>query len=107
VIGPLTKKCGEVFFADKFFIGASGFSAKFGFTGDDHLHTQTIIELSEYAKKIVVLAESEKFLTQSTLGFARPEKIADVFTDEGIPLESEAVLRRYNVKIHKVHESYE
>jgi DeoR/GlpR family transcriptional regulator of sugar metabolism len=107
VVGHLTKKCGEVFFADKFFIGVSGFSPKFGFTGDDHLHAQTIIELSEYAKKIVVLTESEKFLTQSAIRLARPERVTDVFTDERIPLESEAVLRKYNVKIHKVHDYYE
>ena len=102
MVGPITKKCGEIFYANKYFIGVDGFAPKFGFTGRDHQRVQTILDLAEYARSIVVLTESEKFRQQGVLGLARTEIIAEVFTDDGIPPEAENNLLGHNVLIHKV-----
>ncbi|MCL2472069.1 MAG: DeoR/GlpR family DNA-binding transcription regulator [Treponema sp.] len=103
MVGPMTKKCGEIFYSNKFFIGVDGFMPKFGFTGKDHLRVQTILDLSEFAHNIVVLTESEKFRQQGVLGLAKTESVSEVFTDDGIPLESEKILHAHNVTIHKVN----
>jgi len=103
-VGPMTKKCGELFFANKFFIGVDGFSPKFGFTGKDHLQVQTVLDLSEYAQGLIVLTESEKFRQQGVLGLAKAQNISAVYTDDGIPPDSETALLEHNVKIYKVPE---
>jgi len=102
MVGPITKKCGEIFLSKKFFIGADGFVPRFGFTGKDYMRVQTIIDLSEYARGIIVLTESEKFIQSGVLGLARTESVKEVFTDDGIPADAETVLRSHNVEIHKV-----
>ena len=102
VLGPMTRKCGEIFFSDKFFIGTDGYMPGFGFTGNDHLRSQTVMDLSENARDIFVLTDSEKFLRQGVLGVVRLEKVAGVFTDARIPLEIENQLLDYKIALHKV-----
>ena len=102
VVGPMTRKSGEVFFSDKFFIGVDGFSPKYGFTGKDHMRAQTVMDLAENTKGITVLTESEKFRQQGVMSLARPEHVTDVYTDDNIPEEAEAILLEYKVIIHKV-----
>ena len=102
LVGPITKKCGEIFFSNKFFIGVDGFAPKFGFTGKDHQRVQTIFDLVEYARSIIVLTESEKFKQQGVLGLVRTENVSEVFTDEGIPADAENILHSHDVMIHKV-----
>jgi DeoR/GlpR family transcriptional regulator of sugar metabolism len=103
-VGPITKKCGEIFNANKFFIGADGFSTRFGFTGNDYMRVQTIHDLAEYAQGIIVLTESEKFKQQGVLAMMRTENVKEVFTDNGIPADAEAALIKHNVVIHAVPE---
>jgi DeoR/GlpR family transcriptional regulator of sugar metabolism len=102
LVGPMTRKCAEVFFSDKFFIGADGFAPRFGFTGKDHMRAQTVQDMAEHAKQVIVLTESEKFLQQGVLGLVRTEKVAAVYTDDQIPPETEEILRENNVRLHKV-----
>jgi DeoR/GlpR family transcriptional regulator of sugar metabolism len=104
LVGPMTRKCAEVFFSDKFFIGTDGFAPSFGFTGKDHLRAQTIQDLAEQAREIIVLTESEKFLSQGVVGLVRNDNVAAVYTDEKIPEELEAILRENNVRVAKVPE---
>ncbi|MDR3247694.1 MAG: DeoR/GlpR family DNA-binding transcription regulator [Treponema sp.] len=101
-VGPMTYKSGEVFFSDKFFIGADGFTETFGFTGRDHIRAETVQNLAEQAKGVIVLTESETFTKPSVVGLVRTDKVKTVFTDEGIPLASEAFLQGKNVEIKKV-----
>jgi DeoR/GlpR family transcriptional regulator of sugar metabolism len=101
-VGPMTAQCGEIFFSDKFFIGADGFSEAFGFTGRDHMRAQTIQSLAEQAKDIIVLAESEKFSRPGVVGFIRTDKVATVYTDDGLPPAVETHLLGKNVAIKKV-----
>ena len=104
VVGPMTRKCGEIFFSDKFFIGIDGFSPKFGFTGNDYMRVQTVLDLSEYTRGIIVLTESEKLRQPGVLGLARIDSVTNVYTDEGIPADAEEALLKHNVTIHKVPE---
>jgi DeoR/GlpR family transcriptional regulator of sugar metabolism len=104
LVGPMTRKCGEIFFSDKFFIGVDGFAPNFGFTGKDHLRAQTVMDLAEHAKEVIVLTESEKFKRQGVLGLVRMNKVTDVYTDEGIPSEAETILLDNKIVLRKVPE---
>ena len=104
VVGPMTRKCGEIFFSDKFFVGTDGFMPGFGFTGKDHLRSQTVMDLAENARDIYILTDAEKFLHQGVLGLIRLESVSGVFTDERIPAGVEKLLLDNNIKLHKVPE---
>ena len=104
VVGPMTRKCGEIFFSDKFFVGTDGFMENFGFTGRDLLRTQTVMDLSEYAREVIVLTDAEKFQRQGVLGLVRLEAVSSVYTDDRIPEATEKLLLEKNIKVHKVSE---
>jgi DeoR/GlpR family transcriptional regulator of sugar metabolism len=104
LVGPMTRKCGEIFFSDKFFVGTDGYMPGYGFTGKDHLRSQTVMDLAENARDIFILTDSEKFQRQGVLGLVRLEQIAGVFTDDHIPVEVEKQLLEKNVTLHKVAE---
>lgn len=103
-VGPMTRKCGEIFFSDKFFIGTDGFLPDYGFTGKDHLRAQTVMDLAENAQEIIVLTDAEKFRQQGVFGLVRLEAVSEVYTDERIPKEAEIVLLNNKVALHKVPE---
>jgi DeoR/GlpR family transcriptional regulator of sugar metabolism len=102
LVGFMTCKCAEVFWSDKFFIGTDGFTEKYGFTGRDHDRAQTVRSISEQARQIIVLTDSEKFSYHGTEGIVRTEDVSMVFTDDKIPEEKEAFLREKNVQVYKV-----
>jgi DeoR/GlpR family transcriptional regulator of sugar metabolism len=102
LVGSITRKCAEIFYSDKFFIGADGFSEETGFTGRDHHRAQTIQALSEQATNIVVLTESDKFHCRGVVNLVNTENVAEVFTDDKIPQNTEIFLLKKNVKVHKV-----
>jgi DeoR/GlpR family transcriptional regulator of sugar metabolism len=102
LVGPMTRKCGEIFFSDKFFIGTDGFMPGFGFTGKDHMRAQTVMDLAENARDIFVLTDSEKFSHQGVLGLVRIEDVTGVFTDDRIPAGIEQLLLDNNITLHKV-----
>jgi DeoR/GlpR family transcriptional regulator of sugar metabolism len=102
LVGPMTRKCGEIFFSDKFFVGTDGYMPGYGFTGKDHLRSQTVMDLAENARDIFILTDSEKFQRQGVLGLVRLEQVAGVFTDDHIPAEVEKQLLEKNVTLHKV-----
>ncbi|GHU66206.1 DeoR family transcriptional regulator [Spirochaetia bacterium] len=102
LVGSITRKCAEIFSSDKFFIGADGFNEKLGFTGKDHYRAQTIRALAEQASQIIVLTESDKFLTQGVVSLMDSGKVAEVYTDDKIPQDKEIFLRQKQVAIHKV-----
>jgi len=102
MVGPMTTKCSEVFFSDKFFLGTDGFISGEGFTGKDHLRVETAAELAKRAKKIFVLTEAAKFHRRGAYNLIGLDKLAGVFTDDGIPKEAEAALLENKVQLHKV-----
>jgi DeoR/GlpR family transcriptional regulator of sugar metabolism len=101
VVGPITIKGAEDFFTDKFFIGADGFTEKFGFTGRDYLRAITVQGIAKQARQVIVLTESEKFSRQGVVGLVRIADIAAVYTDDHMPSESEELLVKNQVAVHK------
>jgi DeoR/GlpR family transcriptional regulator of sugar metabolism len=104
LVGPMTRKCGDIFFSDKFFVGTDGYIPGYGFTGKDHMRSQTVMDLAENARDIFILTDADKFQRQGVLGLVRLEQIAGVFTDERIPPEIEQQLLEKNVALYKVAE---
>ena len=102
MVGSITRQNAQIFLSDKFFIGTDGFSEKCGFTGKDHIRSQTVRDMAEQARKVIVLTESEKFLCQGSERPVRAEDISQVFTDDRIPADKEAFLQSRDVIVHKV-----
>jgi len=102
VVGPMTTECAEKVFSDKLFLGVDGFIPGHGFTGMDHLRVETVAALSKQANKIYVLTEAAKFKRRGTFDLIQLDKLAGVFTDDGIPKEAEDALLKNNVMLHKV-----
>ena len=106
LVGHMTIKCGEIFYSDKFFLGADGFIPGYGFTGRDYLRVETAVELAKRAKKVFILTEAAKFNRRGAYSSIQLDKLAGVFTDENILKEAEAALLKNNIYLHKVP-SYE
>ncbi|GHV84814.1 DeoR family transcriptional regulator [Spirochaetia bacterium] len=102
MVGSMTSKWAEIFMSDKFFMGTDGFTEKYGFTGRDHLRTQTARDMAQQAREIIILTDSDKFLHQGTEGLVRTEQVSAVFTDDRLLPEKELFLQERNVAIHKV-----
>jgi DeoR/GlpR family transcriptional regulator of sugar metabolism len=102
MVGPVTKKCAQEFYSDKYFMGADGFIPGHGFTGKDLFRVETAVELSKRAKEIYVLTEAEKFKRRGAHSLMHMDKITGVYTDENIPKDAEEALRKHNVSVHKV-----
>ncbi|MDR2965595.1 MAG: DeoR/GlpR family DNA-binding transcription regulator [Treponema sp.] len=107
LVGPMTKKCAELVYSHKMFLGTDGFIPEYGFTGRDHLRIETAVELAARAKEVYVLTEASKFKSRGSYNLIQFEKLTGVFTDDGIPKEAEAVLTNNKVRIHKVPASIE
>jgi DeoR/GlpR family transcriptional regulator of sugar metabolism len=102
VAGAITRQNAQIFLSDKFFIGTDGFSEKCGFTGKDHIRSQTVRDMAEQARQVIVLTESEKFLCQGSERIVLTEDVFQVFTDDQIPADKEAFLQSRDVIVHKV-----
>jgi len=101
LVGPMTAKCAENVFTDKFFLGADGFVQSFGFTGRDHLSVETAGELAKRAKKVFILTESAKFQRHGAYNLLQLDKITGVFTDDRITKEAETALKNHGVSLNK------
>jgi DeoR/GlpR family transcriptional regulator of sugar metabolism len=102
LVGPITAKCSEIFYPEKFFLGADGFIFGYGFTGGDHLRVETVAELAKRAKNIYVLTDAAKFHRRGAYSLIQFDKLAGVFTDDSIPKEAEDILIRNNIQLKKV-----
>ena len=102
LVGTMTSKWAEIFRSDKFFVGADGFTERYGFTGKDHLRVQTARDMAQQAKQVIVLTDSDKFLRRGSEGLVRTEQVSAVYTDDRIRPETEAFLREKKVAVHKV-----
>jgi len=102
LVGPLALKSAENIFADKFFIGTDGFISTQGFTGRDHLRSETILGLTKRANKVFVLTESAKFNRRGAYNLLPFNSIIGVFTDDKIPKDAEDILIKNNIQLSKV-----
>lgn len=102
LVGPLTKLAAEQYFVDKIFTGTDGFSRRLGFTGDDLTRVETIRTIAARARRVYLLAESEKFSRLGTVPFMKPDEVYEVITDEEIGQEEELFLHGCGVRVRKV-----
>jgi DeoR/GlpR family transcriptional regulator of sugar metabolism len=107
LVGPMTVKCCEIFYTDKFFLGTDGFIPEYGFTGGDYMRVETALELAKRAKKVFILTEAAKFYRRGAYSLIGLDKLAGVFTDENITEEAESALLKNNVPIYKVSSAEE
>ncbi|MCL2209819.1 MAG: DeoR/GlpR family DNA-binding transcription regulator [Treponema sp.] len=102
LVGPMTVKCCEIFFSQKYFLGTNGFIPDYGFTGRDLLRTETSTELAKHAKSIYMLTNAQKFKERGAYNLIQFDRISGVFTDDSISKEAESVLTKNNIRLYKV-----
>lgn len=102
LVGPITRKCAETFFVDKFFIGTDGFSEVSGFTGTDYMRSETVRDMAKQAQHIIVVTESSKFNQVGTVSLLPINDISCVVTDSAIPEASENYLNKQHIDVKKV-----
>lgn len=102
VVGPMTRRCVEAFFVDKFFIGTDGFSRNTGFTGNDYMRSETVRDMARQAAHVIIVTESSKFQQVGLVNLLPTQDVYCVVTDEMIPQESEEYLQSQNVIVKKV-----
>ncbi len=100
-VGPITKKCAEVFHVDKFFIGIDGFSKDIGFTGNNYMRSETVKDLSAFANHVVVISDSSKFNKKSTVKLLPVNKIKAVITDNEISDDIVEYFKEHKIKLYK------
>jgi DeoR/GlpR family transcriptional regulator of sugar metabolism len=101
MVGPITRLCAQGFTVDKLFIGADGVSEA-GFTGKDHLRSETVRDMAKQANQVIVLTESEKFSKKGLVPLLPFGDVRAVITDDAIPPEKERVLLEHGIQICKV-----
>ena len=99
-VGPILRLCASQFVVDKLYIGADGFSEKFGFSGDNHLRVQAVRDMAERANQVIVVTESEKFQQNSAVPFALPDRIRAVVTDDRISAQAVSILKKMNIRVY-------
>jgi DeoR/GlpR family transcriptional regulator of sugar metabolism len=102
MVGPIARQCAQGFTVDKLFIGTDGFSEKTGFTGKDHLRSETVRDMARQAARVIVLTESEKFLKQGLVPLLPFNGISQVITDSAIPPEKERFLAGRGIEVLKI-----
>ena len=99
MVGPITRKCVESFFVDKFYIGTDGFSETSGFTGNDYMRSETVKDMARQAKHVIIVTDSTKFQQVGVVNLLPLENISSVVTDAGIPQECLEYLSQNNISL--------
>lgn len=102
MVGPIARACAQGFSVDKLFIGTDGFSPEQGFTGNDHLRSETVRDMAKQAEQVIILTESEKFFKRGLTPLLPFNRISMVITDENVPSEKERLLGEQGVSLIKV-----
>lgn len=102
LVGPMTRKCVEAFFVDKFYIGTDGFSESSGFTGNDYMRSETVRDMAKQAQHIIIVTESTKFNQVGVVNLLPTHEVSCVVTDQDIPQRCEEYLKEQNVLIKKI-----
>ena len=101
MVGPILRTCAAQFYVDKLFVGTDGFSAKLGFTNNDHLRVQAVRDMAEHAAQVVVVTESVKFSQQSVVPMNLGASVKMVVTDARMPALQEQVLTEMGIEVCK------
>lgn len=102
MVGPMTRKCAELFFVDKLFIGIDGFMAESGFTGNDFMRCEVVRDMAKQANTVIVVSDSSKFSQKGTVRLLTMSEVSYVFTDDEILPEHEQILVKSGIQVIKV-----
>ena len=101
MVGPILRACAAQFYVDKLFVGTDGFSAKLGFTNNDHLRVQAVRDMAEHAEQVIVVTESVKFAQQGVVPMNLGDSVKIVVTDARMPQAQEQALVDMGVQVYK------
>ena len=101
MVGPVLRVCAQQFFVEKLFVGVDGYSERLGFMSNNHLRAQAVRDMAEQAGKVIAVTESSKFDRASTVPLALPGGVGGVITDARLRPETESLLERARIEIHK------
>lgn len=101
MVGPILRSCAEHFYVDKLFVGADGYSANLGFTGNDHLRVQAVRDMAQQAEQVIVVTESTKFSQRGVVPLSLAGRPLQVVTDALIDPEIERALVGSGIQVNK------
>lgn len=99
LIGTTAEDSFRNYFCDKLFLAVDGFSTTHGLSTPnvEEAHLNRI--MIEISKKVIVVADSSKFLKRSFALIAPVSKVDAVITDAGIPSEDQKKLENAGVEV--------
>ena len=98
-VGPLVRLCAENWCVSRFFIGADGYSSRFGFSNADPLRAQAVRDMALQAQQVIVLTESSKFTSPARNPLNLKNGISTVITDHHIPSSCKEELQKESITL--------
>jgi DeoR/GlpR family transcriptional regulator of sugar metabolism len=65
------------------------------------MRAKTVQGLTQQARQVMVLTDSEKFSHQGVVGLVRTQDVSAVYTDDRLPPDTEAFLVKNRILVHK------
>ncbi|MBL1223776.1 DeoR/GlpR family DNA-binding transcription regulator [Enterococcus sp. BWR-S5] len=98
-VGPLIRQVIENFHVDKIFLGVDGCDLERGFTGSDINRCDTAKVMAAHANKTILLTDSSKFHKKGAVAEFAFKEVAEVYTDQGIPVQIKAFLEKEQISV--------
>ncbi|VDG20088.1 transcription regulator [Lactobacillus plantarum JDM1] [Lactiplantibacillus mudanjiangensis] len=98
-VGPLTKAMLANFHTNKLFLGTDGFDTQFGFYSNDIMRADTVQAMVENAEQTIILTDSCKFQSKSTVRQLAFNQVDTVITDPQIPTNVQDLLQQNRINV--------
>ena len=98
MVGSLVKKCAENFSVEKFFMGTDGFNERGAMSGD-LMRAEAVRDMSESARRAIILTESKKFSQFGVVPLLPYKQIDTIFTDADISAEAKKLFASKGVTV--------
>lgn len=99
LVGPMIRDTAACYNVRWFFAGTDGWSERTGFTNKDQMRTQAVRDMARSCQDMVILTESEKFLSAGTVPMNIKGQPTHVITDADIPSETAALLEKESISV--------
>lgn len=99
-VGPLTESALKNFYCDKLFLGIDSFSLEKGVSTPNIEEANINQTMMSMAKETIAVFDSSKFNKRSFAYIAPINRIHSIVTDEGIPRDIKAQLKRMNIQLY-------
>ncbi|WP_196593338.1 DeoR/GlpR family DNA-binding transcription regulator [Pectinatus sottacetonis] len=99
MVGPLLKKYASEFFVDKLFIGTDGFIPKVGFTSGEMMRMESVHNMAESARQVIILTDSSKFQKQGVVLQFRFSEVDKIITDNKITDDIKKLLEKNHIDV--------